>query len=191
MCPKIRTTPYSETEQGIVFVVRLIRSNKIWLTLDTALDYWHLPAVTLAPDIWQLSAVPLIKEESHQRLVGFSLYSCCSVRLYAGFTVFSIQRASARASGYRVTTQTGPSARSMRPLGEDETLPQGRDLWLRRLLSICFMHPDPVTDSNWAILIVTSSLQACWPRSSAWSVVHQAGSWLSQSLPIPNITRSD
>lgn len=131
-------------------------TDKIWSTLNTALHPALMQPSTAdiyLRSLWPLTfgscqRCPLIKEESHQRPAGFLLYSRCSVRLYAGFKAFSIQRASARASCYRVTTQTGLAKRSRRPLGEDETLPQGRDLLLRCLSSICFMNPDLITDSN-------------------------------------------
>lgn len=59
--------------------------------------------------------------------MGFSRYYRLSVRLYAGFTEFNIQRASAGASSYCVTKQTGLSKCSSQPLGKDEKLPRGRD----------------------------------------------------------------
>lgn len=66
----------------------------------------------------------------------------------------------------------------------------GEGTRLRYSLSVCFMYLDQFTDLNWAILIVTSSLQARSLGGSAKSVMHEAWSWLSQSFPVPNVTRS-
>lgn len=93
---------------------------------------------------WLLAAV------SSQRVcVGFSR-CCLRVRAETGFTALSIQRASARASCYRVTKQTRPC--SAQPVGTVETLPQERDP-----VTGLVVH---LLDESGAILIVTSRLPA-------------------------------
>lgn len=50
-----------------------------------------------------------------------------SVRLYTGFTVFSIQRLCASTSSYCVTRQTGLTNCWLQPLGKDKNAPLGGD----------------------------------------------------------------
>lgn len=75
--------------------------------------------------LWLPAAVSLKRAR-----VGFSRRCCLHVRLETGFTAFSIQRASAGASCYRVTKQTWHC--SSPPVGTDEKPPQERDpiTWL-------------------------------------------------------------
>lgn len=86
--------------------------------------------------------------------VGFS-HCCLHVRLETGFTAFSIQRASAGASCYCVTTQTWH--RSAQPVAADEKLPQERDpiTWL-------VVH---LLYESGAILTATSRLPVCFKAS--------------------------
>lgn len=132
----------------------------LWLSvIRTAIVYlqWLSPLI-FGNCQWH----PLLK----RGCVGFLCYYRSHARLCAGFTVFSNQRTSARASYYSVTKQTGLSKCSSQPPSKDEKQ-------LRCFLSICFTYVDPFTDLNWAILIVTSSLQACWLSSNAL----KCGSW--------------
>lgn len=149
-------------------------------------DCWYLPAVTLTPDFWQLSVGPLVKEGTCGILELLPLVSdsvlALQILAFKELPPGPLPPVLLNKQGC-LNAHCNHWAKMKSSLWEAT--------WLRCLLSICFMYLDQFTDLKWAILIVTSSLQACWLGSSAKSVVHEAGSWLSQSFLVPNETRSD
>lgn len=113
-----------------------------------------------------------------------SLLRWHSVRPYAGFTVFSIQRVSTSTSSYCVTRQTGLTNCWLKPLGKDRKVPLGR-----RMIVLLVVHSFYVSVSlySFELFEIWAFKSACWVALLKLRCVKPG---LLQSFPVSNITRS-
>lgn len=156
-----------------VSVVRLILQFRppSSFTAQSVIRTTDLPVVTLTLDFRQLSVVPLIEEWDTSAAPQGGTVS--NAMLALRFLAFK-ERPLGPPPTVLLNKQGWLSADHNHWAKMKSSLEQGTRLGC--LLSICFMYLDQFTDLDGAILIITSSLQAQSLRSSAKSVVHEAGS---------------